>query len=188
VQQIDLGWTYGAACGEQGAPRCTRRRLRSGSWSAVRDPLARGTTSFVRRGGDVRAKRLTFDQRVVRQLVAGQSFSIGRIAEWSKCNRDPIGAIVQFRLVRPVDFDGDVPVHDYDADSHTAYLQGVAHLRVEHAVSFDIAVDLNRRKVVGIAVGIDDDGAPKPKVDFKLVGELHPAGGPDSGNCAEQGD
>jgi hypothetical protein len=188
VQEVDLGWTYGAACGEQGAPRCTPRRLRAGSWSAVRDPLARGTAPFIRRTGGLRAKRLAFDHSIVRQLVAGQAFSIGRIALWSKCNGDLVGAVLPFRLVRPVDFEGDVPLRRYDANSHTAYLEGVAHLRVERAVSFDIYVDLNRRKVVGIELGIDDSGVPRPKVDMAIVGELRPAGGPDSGNCAELGD
>jgi hypothetical protein len=188
VQQVDLGWSYGAACGQQLAPRCTARRLRAGSWAAVRDPLARGTAPFIRRKGGLQAKRLTFDHPIVRQLVAGQAFSIARIALWSKCNQDLIGAVVPFRLVRPIDFEGDVPYRQYEASAHTAYLEGVAHLRVERAVSFDVYVDLNRRKVVGIVLGIDDSGMPKPKVDVKIVGELHPAGGPDPGDCGPEGD
>jgi hypothetical protein len=190
VQDLDLGWSYGAACGQQGGARCTPGRLRAGSWTAVRDPLARGTAPFIQDKGGLRAKRLTFDHPIMRQLVAGQAFSIGRIALWSKCDGGLIGAVVPFRLVRPIDFEGDVPVRDYDANSHTAYLEGVAHLRVETAVSFDIYVDLNLRKVVGIYVAPYRrySGMSKPKVDFKLIGDLRPAGGPDRGNCGEAGD
>jgi hypothetical protein len=80
----------------------------------------------------------------------------------------------------------DKPVH---GDSKkTAYTEGMAHLRVEHGVFFRIYVDLNRNKVVGIYPeddGLDgrDGGRPKPNFDIKLIGELRPAGGPDSGNC-----
>jgi hypothetical protein len=188
VQNIDLGWSYGAACGEQQAPPCTRRRLRAGRWSQVRDPLAKGTAPFIRRKGGFRAKQVVFDHPIVRRLVASQAFSIDRIALWSKCDGGQIGAVVPFRLVRPIDFEGDVPVRDWDAGSHTAYVEGIAHLRLERAVSFHVYVDLNLRKVVGIALGVDHVGAPKPKQEFTLIGELHPAGGPDLGDCGEPGD
>jgi hypothetical protein len=192
VQGLDLGWSYGAACGEQGAPRCTRKRLRVGRWAAVRNPLARGTSRFIRRTGAVEAKRIAFVHPVVRQLVAGQPFSIGKIAEWSKCSGDPIGAILPIRLAEPIDFEGDVPYRQFDAPSRVAYLEGVAHLQAKRAIAFDVDVDLNRKKVAGVGPGVHfmepGNGVPRQSVDLKVIGELRPAGGPDTGDCGQQGD
>jgi hypothetical protein len=185
VQSIDLGWAYGAACGEQGARPCTRRDRAAGSWSAVRDPITRSATPFIKRTGGSQAKSLAFDHPIVRQLVAGQAFSLDTVVEWSTCKRRLIGAIVQIRLTEPVNFEGDVPVYGNDESHRSAYLEGIAHLRVERAVFFDIYVDLNRAKVVSISLGatLPHTGVPEPKVDFKLIGELRPAGGPGSGSC-----
>ena len=190
IQDVDLGWAYGAACGQQGAPPCTPRR-RAGSWSTVRDPITRAQTRFIEGAGGVRAKRLTFDNPIVRTLVAGQAFSIDTVAEWSRCNGRRIGAVVPIRLTKPIVFEGEVPVQANDDTNRSAYLEGVAHLRVENAISFDIYVDLNRRKVVSVGLGIrapDLTGTkpPPPKVDFKLIGPLRPAGGPDSGDCQQR--
>jgi hypothetical protein len=189
VQEVDLGWAYGAACGEQGAHRCKRRDRRAGPWSAVRDPITRAQAPFIKRAGGRQSKRLAIDHPVVRRLVTNRAFSIGTVALWQKCDGGVIGGLVPIRLANPVDFEGDVPVRQYDASSHTAYLEGVAHLRVERAVSFLIAVDLNREKVVGIDYDpARGSGSLKPKVDMTLIGEMRPAGGPDSGSCGEQGD
>jgi hypothetical protein len=189
VQDVDLGWAYGAACGQQNTDACTPRDRRAGRWSAVRDPVTRAQAPFIKGVGGTQSKRLAIDHPVVRRLIAGQAFSIDTVALWQKCDGGVIGAVVPILLSKPVDFEGDVPVRDYDASSHTAYVEGVAHLRVERAMSFLVAVDLNREEVVGIAYHPDHrSGAPKPKVDFQLIGELRPAGGPDSGNCGQQGD
>jgi hypothetical protein len=127
----------------------------------------------------------------VRKLVAGQDFSIGRIAHWSKCNGELIGAVVPIRLAKPIDFEGDVPFRRFDAGSRAAYLEGVAHLRVRRAVAFEIDVDLNRKRVVGVGPGLHPfdlgGGGPKPTVEMTIIGELRPAGGPDSGDCGQQG-
>jgi hypothetical protein len=193
VQDVDLGWLYGAACGQQNAPPCTRRRRRAGEWATVRDPTTRSQTDFIKRSGGVRAKRLVFDHPVVRRLVAGQAFSTDPVAEWSRCNGKRIGAVVSIRLVKPVSFEGDVPVYANDDSDRSAYLEGVAHIRVENALAWDVYVDLNRRRVVAIYVEpspFDPRGGKEspPKVEFQLIQPLHPAGGPDSGNCGKQRD
>jgi hypothetical protein len=103
----------------------------------------------------------------------------------SRCNGRRIGAVLRIRLVRPVSFDGQVPVHGNDDTDRSAYLEGIAHLRVEGATNFDVYVDLNRRRVVHIGPGItllgpDGREPPPPKVDMQVIGALKPAGGPDS--------
>lgn len=185
LQDIDLGWVYGPACGEdRRRPPCTRRRRQSGRWSAVRDSLEDRQTPFVRRGGSVGAKRLAFDHPVVRQLVAGQPFSFDGVAEWSTCNgRRRIGAVIEIRLVTPVSLEGDVPVQGTDDTGRSAYLEGTAHLRVEGALAFAVYVDLNRGRVVSITPWpqpFDPTGRepPPPKVELTLLGQLAPAGGP----------
>lgn len=194
IQDVDLGWVYGPACGEdRRLPPCTPRRRHSGPWSAIRDSLEERQSTFVRRRGGRRAKQVAFDHPAVRQLVAGQAFSFDGVAEWSRCNGRRIGAVLRLQLVRPVSFDGEVPVYANDDTNRVAYLEGVARLHIEGATNFDVYVDLNRRRVVHIGPGItlpgpDDREPPKPKVDLQLIGALKPAGGPDSGDCGKYKD
>ncbi|MGH2979918.1 MAG: hypothetical protein ACRDLQ_09835, partial [Solirubrobacterales bacterium] len=190
IQDIDLGWVYGPACGDgRGIPPCTARRRHSGPWSAVRDSLAERQSSFVRRTGGVQAKQLAFDHPVLRAVVAGQPFSIDGVAEWSTCKGRRLGAVIEVRLSRSVLFEADVPVKDQDDTSRSAYLEGVAHMRIENAISFHVYVDLNRSKVVAIGSGLtppDLTGRrpPRPRLtEFKLLTGLHPAGGPNPGKC-----
>ena len=101
--------------------------------------------------------------------------------------------MLRLQLVRPVSFDGEVPVYANDDTNRVAYLEGVARLHIEGATNFDVYVDLNRRRVVHIGPGItlpgpDDREPPKPKVDLQLIGALKPAGGPDSGDCGKYKD
>ena len=114
--------------------------------SAIRDSLEERQSNFVRRRGGRRAKQLAFDHPVLRQLVAGQAFSFEGVAEWSRCNGRRIGAVLRLRLVRPVSFDGQVPVRGNDDTDRAAYLEGIGNLRVEGATNFDVYVDLNRRR------------------------------------------
>jgi hypothetical protein len=190
VQDIDLGWVYGPACGEgRASPPCTARRRHSGPWSEVRDSLAERQSRFVRRGGGGRAKRLAFDHPALRAAVAGQPFSIDGVAEWSTCKGRRLGAVVEVRLSRPVLFEADVPVKEQDDTNRSAYLEGVAHMRIENAISFHVYVDLNRSKVVAIGTGLtppDLTGRrpPRPRLtEFKLITALQPAGGPNPGKC-----
>jgi hypothetical protein len=126
-----------------------RRGRSRGKWAEARDPMP-----FANGRGGSRSKRLATDHPVVRQLIAGQAFSIDSVARWTRCNGRLNGAVVPIRLSTPVTFKGDVPVHGNG--KKTAYTEGIAHLRVEHAVFFRIYVDLNRNKVVGIYP--EDDG------------------------------
>jgi hypothetical protein len=202
VQEIDLGWVYGSPCEDRHSPtsvvgqktpaKCKgRRRLRA--WSDERDPLGARQAAQIRRGGGTRAKRVAFDHPTVRALVAGQAFSIDGVALWEKCKgHGMIGAILEIRLTKPVSFEGDVPVEGYKASSHTAYVEGVMHVKAQGLLSLWVAVDLSRRAVVGIHFWPADFGSvtevPKPTIETKIVQEPKPAGGPDSGNCESKGD
>jgi hypothetical protein len=200
VQEIDLGWVYGSPCEDRHSPtrvvgvktpaKCKgRRRLRA--WSDERDPLGARQAPWIRRGAGARAKRIAFDHPTVRTLVAGQAFSFDAVALWSKCNGGSIGAILEIRLTKPVTFEGDVPVKGHRASSRTAYVEGVMHVKAQGLLSIWVAVDLNRRAVVGIDFYSADFGSatelPKPTIERKIVQDWKPAGGPDSG-CREYRD
>ena len=186
MQRIDTSWAYRSPCMRK-RKECTRSERR-GRWSDARDPHGEADGGFGRRAGGLRAKRLASDHPVVRQLIAAQPFSLGPVARWTRCNGRRIGAVVQLRLSRPVDFEGDVPVYGNSID--TAYLEGTAHVRLGSVVAFSVYVDLNRTKVVGI-IPEDDTldgragGRPRPTFDIKIVGEMRPAGGPDQGKPCE---
>jgi hypothetical protein len=202
VQEIDLGWVYGSPCrdryslvrvvGEKTPRKCKgRRRLRA--WSDERDPLGARQHPRIKGARGARAKRIVFDHPTVRTLVAGQAFSFDAVALWTKCKGDGlIGAIVEIRLTRPVSFEGDVPVKGYRASSRTAYVQGVMHVKAQGLLSLWVAVDLNRRSVVGIDFFPADFGSvteqPRATIEKTIVQQLRPAGGPDSGNCEHKGD
>ena len=188
MQRIDTGWADRSPCMQKKEQECRRPADRRGKWSAARDPFELAQTTFVRHGGGTRSKRLVTAHPVVRQLVAGQPFSFDAVAEWSRCNGRRIGAVVELQLSRPVDFEGDVPVQGNAIK--TAYKEGTAHLRVTGFVIWRIYVDLNRGKLVGIYPEDDmldgrEGGRPKPTYDFKLLGPLRPAGGPDQGKPCE---
>jgi hypothetical protein len=198
VQEINLGWVYGSPCEDRHSPTTTvgvktpakckgRRRLRA--WSDERDPL--GVRQAPRSG--TRAKRIGFDHPIVQSLVAGQAFSVEAVIRWEKCKgRGLIGAILQIRLTRPVTFEGDVPFTGYRASSHTAYVEGVKHVKAQGLLSLWVAVDLRRKAVVGFDIfPADFSGTaelPKPTIEQTIVQEPKPAGGPDSGNCESRGD
>jgi hypothetical protein len=184
LQRVDLSWAFRAPCEERGK-ECRSRAQRRGRWSEARDPLAAGQASFITRRGGARSKRIATEHPAVRQVVAGQPFSFDRVALWTKCNGGLIGAVVSIRLSRPVNFEGEVPVHGYRNGS--AYLEGVWHIRVENGIAFRIYVDLNRKRVVGISPESDtldgrEGGRPAPRFDFTLVAPLRPTGR-DSGDC-----
>jgi hypothetical protein len=188
MQRIDTGWAYRSPCMQKKEQECRRPADRRGRWSAARDPFELAQTTFIRHGGGTRSKRLVTAHPVVRRLVTGQPFSFDAVAEWSRCNGRRIGAVVELRLSRPVDFEGDIPVEGNAIK--TAYKEGTAHLRVTGFVIWRVYVDLNRGKVVGIYPEDDtldgrEGGRPEPTYDFKLLGPLRPAGGPDQGKPCE---
>jgi hypothetical protein len=188
MQRIDTGWADRSPCMQKKEQECRNPAERRGKWSAARDPFFLAQTRFIKSGGESRSKRLATAHPVVRQLVSRQPFSFDAVAEWTRCNGRRIGAVVELQLSRPVDFEGDVPVQGNAIK--TAYTEGVAHLRVTGYVIWRIYVDLNRRKVVAIYPEDDlldgrEGGRPKPTYDFKLLGPLRPAGGPDQGKPCE---
>jgi hypothetical protein len=196
VQDIEVSWAYNSPCPDyrdvvpvpkpKPKPGCTGR-ARSVSWSAVRDPRAEAQSGYVNDSPGTRVKRVAFDHPIVRRLVAGQAaFAIDSVAQWDKCNQDPLGAVISLRLVTPIAFEGDVPVLSFSDKDRVAYREGIAHIRVRNATAFDVYVDLNRAMVVAISPesGLYGSGQPAMHLDeFKLVSPLHPAGGPDSGKC-----
>jgi hypothetical protein len=201
VQEQDLGWAYGSPCedrhsptttvGEKTPTRCKgRRRLRA--WSDERDPIAGAQAPRINRGLGTRSKRIAFDHPTVRDLISGQAFSLDAVILWKKCNGGLIGGIVQVRLTKPVSFEGDVPFRGYRASSHTAYVEGVMHVKAQGLLSLWVAVDLSRRTVVGIDFFAADFGSvtkvPQPTIERTIVQQPKPAGGPDSGNCESKGD
>lgn len=186
MQRVDTSWVYRSPCMQK--RRGCSPAQRRGRWSDARDPYGEAEAGHGRRVAGLRAKRLAADHPVVQALTAGQPFSAGAIALWSRCNGRRIGAIVPLRLSRPVDFEGDVPVYGNSID--TAYLEGTAHMRLGSVVAFMVYVDLNRKKVVGIFPEDDSldgraGGRPAPTFDIKIVGEMRPAGGPDQGKPCE---
>jgi hypothetical protein len=201
VQEVHLGWVYGSPCPDRHSPtrvvgektpgKCRgRRRLRA--WSDERDPIASDAPRMRGKAGS-RSKRIAVDHPTVRTLIAGQAFSINRVILWTKCKGDGlIGAIVEFRLTKPVSFEGDVPFKGYQARSRTAYVEGVMHVKAQGLLSLSVAVDLNRRSVVGVDFFPADFGSvtevPRPTIERAIVQQPKPAGGPDSGNCESKGD
>ena len=184
LQRIDTGWAHRAPC-EKRKRGCPTRAQRRGRWSDARDPVAAAQAPFITRRGGTRAKRVATDHPAVQQMVAGQPFSFGAVALWSKCGGGLIGGVVRIRLSRPINFEGDVPLHGYR--NGAAYLEGVWHIRAQNAIGFMIYVDLGRNRVVGISPDNDsldgrEGGRPAPTFDFTIVQPLRPVGKA-SGDC-----
>jgi hypothetical protein len=183
LQRVELSWAWRAPCEER--RRCSRAQRR-GRWAETRDPNAEKEAPFIRRGGGARVKRIATDHPAVQQIVAGQPFSFDGVAVWTKCKGDAvIGGVAEIRLSRPVHFEGDVQAHGYRNGSE--YLEGIWHLRIQHAIGFRIYVDLKRGRVVGISPHDDtldgrEGGRPAMKIDYTLVQPLRPVG-TDSGDC-----
>jgi hypothetical protein len=181
------------AVGEKKKSECKgRRRLRR--WSDARDPIAEAQARRINGFSGERSKHIAVDHPVVRSLVAGQAFSIDSVALWIKCDEGLIGAIVPIRLTKPVSFEGDVPVKGFRRSSHTAYVEGVAHVKVLGMLQLWVAVDLHRRRVVGIEFYSADFGdasenpGPQPTIETRIVTPMKPAGGRDTGDCGPSGD
>jgi hypothetical protein len=195
LQRISTSWAWDSPCPDYSEvvpvprpktkPGCGRRAKRQ-HWSAARDPVAAQQGRAINGSYGTRAKRLAFADPIVLGFVAGQPFALDATALWSKCNQRRLGAVVQVVLSKPISFEADLPVKDHDRKTHTAYQEGIAHLRVRDMTSFWVYVDLNRRRVVAIYPEPDlyDSGQPPLRVDeFRLITPLRPAGGRDSGNC-----
>ena len=176
---IDLAFVADPCPGKGGD--CTPK----GEWHSIGDPQQSG------RGSPLveRAKRIAFADPFVRRLLSGRRYSFGRPAIWSKCSGGSIGALVSFHFA-PAKFSEDWPSADYEAKSHTAYVQHVTHYSVKNVTQLDVSVDTNRGKVVGVDPTNYNPSGPEPKVGligYYPVGRGVPGGGPDSGDCSSSG-
>jgi hypothetical protein len=195
VQRIWTSWAWDSPCPDYSeivpVPRPKTKpgcgpRAKGRHWSVVRDPVASQQYAAINGSYGTRAKRLAFADTTVLRFVAGQPFAIDATALWTKCNQQRLGAVVEVALTQPISFEADLPVTSYSHKTHTAYREGVAHVRVRDMSFFWVKVDLNRRRVVAITPEPDlyESGQPQLYIDeFRLITPLRPAGGRDSGNC-----
>jgi len=160
-----------------------------GAWRVIGDPW--GDASDAQRRVVERAKRIAFADRLVRGLLVGRRYGFDPPTAWSKCRGGTIGAVLNV-VVPPATFSEDWPSADYDAKSHSAYVQRITRYRVSNVTQLQVSVDTNRGQVVGIdptvAAGIN---GPDPKVNlltYRRIGKAAPGGGPDSGDCSSHGD
>ena len=177
---IDLAFVANP-CGHAKAD-CTPKA----EWHNVGDPMQSGPGSPLVE----RAKRIAFADPLVRRLLSGRRYSFGVPAKWSKCSGGTIGAVLDFHFA-PARFSEDWPSADYEAKSHTAYVQHVTHYAVRNVTQLDVSVDTNRGKVVGVDPTNSNPVGPEPKVSpipYYPVGRGLPGGGPDSGDCSSSGD
>jgi hypothetical protein len=148
------------------------------------------TPTFDTTPDDERAKRVALSDSLVRHLLAGRRYSFGEGAFWQKCSGGKIGEVVEFHI-GPATFSEDWPSADYDADSHTAYVQHVTYYKVSRVTELDVSVDTNERRVVGIDPTQSSPDVREPQVDeFSAhpVDGGKPGGGPDRGDCSSSGD
>jgi hypothetical protein len=157
-------------------------------WHHIGDPLL--DASGARPQLIERAKRIAFADPLVRKLLAGRRYSFDPATAWSKCSGGTIGVIVSFHIA-PATFTEDWPSADYDASSHTAYVQHVTYFKVSRVTQLDVSVDTNERRVVGVDPTQASPDGPEPHVnEFSAhpVDGGKPGGGPDSGDCSSSGD
>jgi hypothetical protein len=190
LQDLSLSWADRAPC--ERPKRCGRRARRAVRWSAARDPVAAQESSRVNGPFGRRALEIAFNHPTVRQLVGNQAFSL-RVAEWRKCNGDPIGIVAEIYLTLPASFEAELPAVVFRRTQVTAYLEGIARWGVARNVWFHVYVDVHRQQVVAIfpeGEPLNLGGGAKwgTKVEFLGIGPLRPAGGLDSGSCVSEGD
>jgi hypothetical protein len=139
---------------------------------------------------DEYAKRIALEDSLVRKLLAGRRYSFESAMAWSKCSGGTIGEILSIHIA-PATFEEDWPFADYDAKSHTAYVQHVEYFKVSQVTELDVSVDTNEGRVVGIDPTNAAPNAPEPNVnEFSAhpVDGGKPGGGPDTGDCSSSGD
>jgi hypothetical protein len=121
----------------------------------------------------------------VRQIVSGRQFSLGPLAYWQKCDGEMIGVSADLLLAYPVSIKGTLPYTTYEKGLKHAYLEGLVSYDSANVREIAIEVDLNRKRVVSIDPSIGDDVTV---TNVRQVGKPHPAGGPDTAGCYDEGD
>jgi hypothetical protein len=139
---------------------------------------------------DERAKRISLSDPLVRHLLAGRRYSFGPGAFWQKCKGGTVGEVVELHIA-PATFSEDWPSADYDAKSHTAYVQHVTYYKISRVTELDVSVDTNEGRVVGVDPTQSSPDVTEPQVDELSAHPVDggkPGGGPDGGNCSSSSD
>lgn len=174
VTVVDPSWAYDALTA-------------TGPWAEVRDPIAAAS------GADDTAHPLAFSHPAVVRLVHGHTYVLNPTSDWVKCNGESLGAVVSMRLHPPVDFQGEIPIHDYAReDENVAYRSGRAYVEATGVTVVEAWVDLNRKRVIGVNLQAFDDAqleerdSPTEIEEWDVLEEPKPAGGPDDSEACPE--
>jgi hypothetical protein len=185
--EVDLGFTYP----DCDTDVCPHPKTKTGNWVTARDPIASQQSAEVSPAREQLAKRLLLSNVAVKQITSGRQFSLSPVTAWSKCNGELIGVTVPVLLTDPVSIEGELPLTGYQDGTGHAYLEGRVYYRIENVHEIDVSIDLNRKLVVSVdpLSMFDLSSGSEPVVkEMRPVGELYPAGGPDTANCGSNGD
>jgi hypothetical protein len=167
------------------ADLCHYKQTEAGTWVIVRDAIASQQYAKISAALERLAKQLVLSDARVRQIVSGRQFSLGPLAYWQKCDGEMIGVSADLLLAYPVSIKGTLPYTTYEKGLKHAYLEGLVSYDSANVREIAIEVDLNRKRVVSIDPSIGDDVTV---TNVRQVGKPHPAGGPDTAGCYDEGD
>jgi hypothetical protein len=180
VVSVELSWSYGPACREDGDDDACGEAPSNAPWSDARDPIADAS------GAGKRDHQIAFSHPSVRRLAAGKTFFINPTAGWDRCDGRPLGSVISFRLWPSVTFSGELPIHEYAReDEDVAYREGRAYVDAEQVTAVEVWVDHERERVVGVDLAAFDAteleaDEPSARIhEFDVLDEPEPAGGPD---------
>jgi hypothetical protein len=188
VIRVELSWSYNSPCLQRNRDVC--ESVPGGPWRAARDPIQDAS------GADDSDKALVFADPAMRRLAAGHTFFVNPTAAWDRCDGGRLGSAISLRFWPPVNFKGEIPIHEYAEDGEdVAYREGRAFVEAEEVTSVEAWVDRRRHHLVGINLEAFDDTTeelqenPAVKITkFDVVDEPQPAGGPDDADGCPQGD
>jgi hypothetical protein len=181
LDEVELAWGYPHCQPDL----CNYRQTKTGNWVIVRDPIASRRSPQISTAREQEAKRLLLDNANVRQIISGRQYSLGPLGYWQKCSGGMIGVDVDVLLAYPISIRGALPYTTYKNGTGSAYLEGRASFDVENVRGLMVGIDLNRKQVVSIDPAIGDGVAVR---SIHPIGKPHPAGGPDTANCGNEGD
>lgn len=122
------------------------------------------------------------DASLVRLVRKGRGQRWGTAGAWRGIDGKPLGAILEYRLARPIAVDSDLPYVAIPPDGPgrgqcvTPYAAGWAHLQAKHVTALSVLVDLRRGVVAEISAdarrGIVSPvaGAPYPTCNEEQPG------------------
>jgi hypothetical protein len=179
--RTELSWTYPHCQPDS----CAYRPTRTGNWVIVRDPIASAQSPGISAALERQAKSVLFADANMRRIISGRQYSLGPLGNWQKCDGGMIGVEVSVFVTYPVAIKGELPYTTYEKGMRSAYLEGHTAFDVGNVRELSVGIDLNRKQVVLIDPTIGDDVAVR---SFRQIGKLHPAGGPDTAGCYDEGD